>query len=218
MYTSLPEDISKLHVLINLACSVILSVFVVVNLSLDDWFQYCYWKIGLIKADSSESYFSGENSIKDAHDDACDSSKIKDAMQELCPDLCDNLKNAELAGGFFIAFSVLTMIGLIFVLLLHILLLCKKKVNMRCAWLLLFVPLITWLGGFILYCSIIKTSDIRSTNNPEDQKNPLKYYEYVGTHGSDNFEMKGGMIFAIINIIFFAAHLAHGLIFTRKYL
>lgn len=217
MYTPLSEDINKLHVFINIVSTIVLSVFCVVDMALENWFEYCYWNIGLIKADPFGDYFSGESTISDAHDDACDSHDIKTVIQDICPDLCDNLDNAKLSGGFLIAFGVLTILSFIFVFLIHVLLLCKKKVNMRFSWTILFTPLLFWLGGFVLFCSIIDTSGIRSTKDIDDQPNK-KSLEYLFGRSPSDFEMQGGMIFAIIIIIFMAIHLGHGLIFTRRYL
>ena len=217
MYTALSEEINKLHVYINLLATVILSVFCVVDMALEDWFEYCYWNIGLVKANPFGDYFSGESTIADAHDDACDSSDVKTIIEHLCPDLCDNLKHSELSGGFLITFGVFTIISFIFVFLLHLLLLCKKRVNMRFTWTLLFAPILFWLLGFVLYCSIIQTSDIRGTKDIDDEPNKKTWKFLFGRSPSD-FQMEGGMIFAIIILIFMAFHLAHGLIFTRRYL
>lgn len=206
MYTPLEESPPKLHILIYLASALILAVFCVIDLALHEWFEYCYWDIGLVYAKSFTDLndFSGENSISNAHDDACD--KLKSIMQNLCPDLCDNLKKFQTAGALMIAFSVLTFLALIVVFGMHFMLLFKKQLKFKFAWLFMILPLLTYMLGFIIYCATADVSGIRGTKN------------LSGLPSSRDFEWKGGMIFAVIIIIFMGFNLVHGMIFTRKYL
>ena len=87
-----------------------------------------------------------------------------------------------------------------------IMLLCKKKVNFRCAWLFMFLPFTSYLLGFIVYCAISDISGIKDVNSPNSGLDPK------------NFTWEGGMIFAVIIIILMSANLGHGMLFTRKYL
>jgi hypothetical protein len=206
MYAPLEESPPKLHIFIYLASAIILAVFCVIDLALHEWFEYCYWHIGLVYADSNNdlSTYSGENSISNAHDDACDGKTNKSSMQTICPDLCDNLKKFETAGGLMIAFSVLTFISLIVVIGMHLVLLFKKQLRFKFAWLFMILPLLTYMLGFIIFCATADVSGIRGTKSHSPSPR--------------DFEWKGGMIFAVIIIIFMGFNLVHGMIFTRKYL
>ncbi|OMJ67704.1 hypothetical protein SteCoe_35068 [Stentor coeruleus] len=209
MPINLTGDPPKLHIYIYLASALILAAFCVIDLALHEWFEYCYWHIGLVYAESStDNYlFSGESSISHVYYDACDKSDtLKNAMQTFCPDLCDNLTNFRIAGGLMITFSILTLLSFIVVIGMHCMLLFKKQPNFKFAWMLMILPLMTYMLGFIIYRSITDTGVIKVTKNLSGFTDPK------------DFEWKGGMIFAVIIIIFMGFNLIHGMIFTRKIL
>ena len=202
MYTPLTEEPQKFHIFLYVGSVSVLILFCVIDLALDEWFKYCYWNIGLVNASSWN--YSSQNSISDAHDLACGS--FQKTLEYVCPELCTNLNHFEIAGGMMIMFSIFTFAGFGIVLIMHLLLLCKKKVNFRFAWLFMFLPFTSYLLGFIVYCAISDISGIKDVNSPNSGLDPK------------NFTWEGGMIFAVIIIILMSANLGHGMLFTRKYL
>jgi hypothetical protein len=192
MYTPLEEQPSKIHIGIYITSVFILGVFCVIDLALHEWFDYCFWNIGLVYATS----IFNESSLASAYT-TCDDNR--ENIEMICPNACSNIQHFEIAGGMMITMSVFSLIGLILLAIMHIVLLCGKKINYRFAWLIMFVPFLTYLGGLVIYCAIANTVNLQTYYGP-------------------SFDMKGGMIFAIIIIIFMAVNLVHGIIFTRRYL
>lgn len=203
MYTSLSEPPPRFHILLYLGSVSILVVFVVIDLALNEWFKYCYFKIGLVNAECSLTGFSNEHTMSDVRDDFCNGGSNEKYIEISCPSFCDNVKNFEVAGGMMIAFSIFTLAGLGLVILMHLMLLCMKRVNFKLAWMFMILPLFSYMLGFIIYCVVGDVSGLKGVRSES---------------GSVNFEWKGGMIFAVIIIIFMGANLVHGMIFTRKHL
>ncbi|OMJ65101.1 hypothetical protein SteCoe_39303 [Stentor coeruleus] len=206
MYTRLNEDPPKLHIFIYLASALILVVSCAVDIALDEWFEYCFWYFNLFYANVENSTFSGDHSISHLHDDACDESDDRDFIQAVCPEFCDNLDKFQTAGIIMIVFTGLTFFALILVISMHFMLLFKKRLNYKFAWLFMILPLLTYMLGFIFYCIVADVSGIRGTKGSQGFGNPK------------DFEWKEGMILAVIIIVFMGFNLAHGMIFTRKFL
>ena len=206
MYTTLSEDIPKLHIFVYIGTALVLSLFCVIDLSLNEWFKYCYFSIGLVYGSSSLDGYGNENSIPDIRDDFCNGGLVEKNIDYFCPSFCTNSKNFATAGGMLIAFSIFTLAGFAILILMHSLLLCRKKANFRFAWLFMLVPLLTYMAGFIIYCAIANVGGLKGVRKNKNGANPV------------NFEWKGGMVFTVIIIIFMAANLVHGILFTRKHL
>ena len=207
MYTNLDEPPPKFHILIYIGSTLVLGLFAIIDLALQEWFKYCYFNFGLIYGDSTFDGYSNENTISDIKDDFCNGGAIETYIKNACPGFCDNVDHFQTAGGLMIAFSIFTFIGFCFTLIMHIMLLCRKRISFRFSWLFMILPFVSYFAGFVFYCIAADTSNIKGVKKaPPQVSNPK------------NFKWEGGMIFAVIIIVFLCANMVHGLIFTKRHL
>lgn len=191
------------------AAAILMFVFIVINLALQRWIDYCFWYFGLIAVDNWSDYnhFDDEDNIDDAHDDACDSN-YKDWSQDVCPHLCRNLRNLEDAGQAMLAFGILSLFALVLVAMFHVVLICKKELKiLKLIYLFDVLPAFLFVLGMIIYGSI---------NDFGSYKDTKSKYAFAGYDDPDDLTYEAGFGFAVANCIFFPIFSAFGVLVSYK--
>jgi hypothetical protein len=172
--------VNKLWFSIYMLGSAALVAYTIVAVSLNQWFQYCYWQFGLIHADTflKNSAFKSEDTISDVRADSCYG--LKQTVESECPKFCDFPTYFEFAGFFILTFTILGIICQIFALFYHVLRFRRESVRVRFIVLLQGAPFVLEFVGFIGYYSIGRFYAIESTKDLEIQNDRPKDFEWMG--------------------------------------
>jgi hypothetical protein len=190
-----------------LAC-IIMSIFVIVNLALKHWVDYCFWYFGLVYGTSwSEiKHFDDEDNIDDVDDDACDDD-YKNIVQSFCPHACRNIDNLQTAGQVMLAFGILSLLAHALVIMFHVVLFFKRELKVaKLIYVFDVLPAILWVLGVIIYGSV---ADFGSYDDTKD-------LGFSGDYAPDDLEYEAGFGFAVANCIFFPIVAAFGVLVSCK--
>ena len=179
--------------------ALILFILTIVDMALTEWYDYCFWKFGLVSASllpHSEGA-SDESTINGVKDDICSGSDSN--YDGLCPDVCDNLSHFRDGGAVMVFFGVLTLLGLLGTGALHGLALMGRPWKNKLFWLWINAPLITWLLGTIIDGAVSNIASIDKTHSP-----------------AKNAKVEGGVGLCIVLVIAFVAKSGLAIVFTRK--
>lgn len=129
---------SSYHFWLNAGLHLCITVLLIVDVCLPQWFHFCYFDFGLVTAkawkDGLNDRMSGDSysSIDKA---LCEGYKV--VMEAACRDFCIALTNTWAAGVLMIVLSVISMSVTVFYAVLHILLARGKRYF---SWLLYVIP------------------------------------------------------------------------------
>jgi len=195
--------VTSRHYLIYIVAGLVLFAAVIVNLSLHTWFSYCLWNYGLVYGSSHHDYsyhFSDESSLADIKSDACGS--IRDDIQRECPRFCDYINYFMSAGGIMLFCGIASLIFLLFSVFFHYWKKDKPSFHMKGIWVFVCFPSAFYIIGLVLYCIVGDFANLETTDKGKDDVK--------------DFEMKGGLIMAIVLCVMHLALMTYSLLTTIK--
>lgn len=189
----------KKYLIIYVVLAFILLVLTIVNLALSNWYNYCFWKFGLVSTEliDSDSGASKKDTINSVHKDICGSEE--EAYNYLCPGVCDNLKNFRDGGAVMVFFGTLTLVALLATGALHVLSIIGRTWKSRFYWVWIQLPMAIWLLGTIIYGIVANIGSIDDTRGQ-----------------ADDVEVKGGVGLCIFMVLLQVAVTVYAVIFTRQ--
>ncbi|CAG9310372.1 unnamed protein product [Blepharisma stoltei] len=194
--------VAKYHHIIYISASAIIFILIIVDLALNRWFSYCWWDFGLIYAGTFTDFenLQNENSISDVKSDACGS--LKGLIEGSCPDFCDYIDDFQSAGAVMVFSGIATLISIAACIFFHFLAFNRSAFRFRVMWVFLIMPTFWYSLGYVIYLGVGKFGDIKSTSSQRFK--------------SENFEMKEGMILAIVVISLNVMLMAYSFIKTKR--
>lgn len=189
----------KKFLIIYVVLALILLILTIVNLALSDWYEYCFWKFGLVSSEliDSDSGASKKDTIGAVKDAICGSEEA--GYNYICPGVCDNLKGFRDGGAVMIFFSVLTLLALLGSGALHVLAIIGRSWKSKLFWAWINLPVVVWLLGIIIYGIVSNIGSIDDTKGE-----------------ASNVEVKGGVGLCIFLVLLQIAVNVFAIIFTRK--
>lgn len=120
---SRPKPESKYHFWLSAGLNLCIAVLIIVDISLPQWYHYCYFDFGLTTArtwkDGLNHRLSG-HSYSDIDNGLCEGYKV--VIEAACSDFCVSLTAAWRAGIVMIVFAVVCLVCTIVYTVLHVLL------------------------------------------------------------------------------------------------
>lgn len=186
--------------IVYLLASAVIIILKIVNISLSEWFKYCWWDFGLLDGSTFTSFknFENESSISDVENDSCGS--LKPLVLEYCPDFCDYVTNFNDAGLSMVFFSILSIITEMLCLAFHVWNYFKHSFRFKKIWVIIVIPKVLFALGFIVWYGVIKPNKIKKVNGQQ----------------SVDFTLEAGFYIAIVVIIYDILLMLFGLLKTRK--
>lgn len=195
------RTVRKRHHIVFIVTAVVIIISIAVDLSLHEWFKYCWWDFGLVHASSFTTFtnFDNESTVSDVYSDSCQS--LKSLVEDNCPNFCTYLNRIEIGGIFMIIFGTLSLIFYFIIVLFHVWSFFKVAFKFKKIWVFLVLPSIFYLSGIIIYNCCV---NILVIENPKTGKFDI---------ASPKIEV--GMYYSYTIIPFTLLHTAYGLIKTR---
>jgi len=189
----------KKFLIIYVVLALILLILTIVNLALNDWYEYCFWKFGLVSAEPIDSDLgaSKKDTIGAVKDAICGSDE--DGYDSFCPGVCGNLKGFRDGGAVMIFFSVLALITTLGSGALHVLAIIGRSWKSKLYWVWINLPLGVWLLGTIIYGIVANIGSIDKTKGI-----------------ANDVKVEGGVGLCIFLVLFHIAVNVYAMIFTRK--
>lgn len=120
---SRPKPESRYHFWLSAGLNLCIAVLIIVDISLPQWYHYCYFDFGLTSArtwkDGLNHRLSG-HSYSDIDNGLCEGYKV--VIEAACDDFCVSLTAAWGAGIVMIVFAVVCLVFTIVYTVLHVLL------------------------------------------------------------------------------------------------
>lgn len=178
--TYLPNsNLRRGHIVFYITINVIICILTILNLSLQHWFEYCWWHFGLVNVDSTSEYDQLEdwNTLAELRDEVC-GSKQSD-FEKYCPNICDNVYNITYAGGFMIFTGILVLLSSSWTIFLHVKLYQKPHFRVTFVGKYIMLPFIFYFLGILCYIGIINLPDLEKVHQydleSEDAPSDLEY-------------------------------------------
>ena len=197
--------INQKYILVYILSSLALIVYSIVSVSMNQWYTYCFWDFGLVKAETilHNSPYKNEDTISDVRVDNCYG--LKDTIERECPDFCDFPTRFEFAGAFILICTVISVIIQIFTSFYHFLRYKRrdfKKDNMMCLMIVIFILQFIGFIGYYFMAGFVSLKDVTT--------------DQIGAYDANSFEWKAGMGMYISLFILQFGLMIFGLLFTRK--
>jgi len=195
----------KLHLIIFIALELIFGILIIVSLSVT-WFNYCLWEFGVVDVefiDGDQKGFYSPDTIDEMQDDTCDDDNIKNYLDAMCDEFCDNVDQIRSASDAMITFATFTLVVMLATIVVYGLRIFTERVKFK------FVPFISviqcpiYLFGMILYGGIGKFT------NFDDE-------DCYSNYDCDDYTVKAGLGLAIFIVIALVPINLYGFFFTRK--
>jgi hypothetical protein len=217
MFEELEEKsptVEKKYLLLYTIGSLVLIILTLISVSLDEWYTYCYWNFGLIKASTfiEGSAFRNEQVIADVRADACYG--LKYTIELDCPNFCDYPYRFEFGGAFILLSTIIALIVQIFTFFHHLVKLRRPDFKQSNIAILMIVIFLLDFIGFIGYYFISGFVDLKSVDNVQDPDEGV--LTQTSSNDPVNFEWKTGMPMYLVLIILQFFLMIFGIIFTRK--
>lgn len=198
--------VSKKYLLIYIFSSILLIAFTIVAISLHDWFTYCYWNFGLVRASTflHNSPFKNEDTISDVRADACYG--LKDTTENECGKFCDFPTRFELGGAFILLFTIISVVSQTFTLFYHFLRYKRKDFKLGAIGFLICFTFALQFVGFIGYYFIAGFILIKNVSG----------HKRIGDSLPKDFEWRAGMVIYLILFVLQLGLMIFGLIFTKR--
>lgn len=189
----------KKYLIIYVVLAFILLILTIISMALSDWYEYCFWKFGLVSSEliDSDSGASKKDTIGAVRDAICGSEEA--GYDYICPGICSNLKSFRDGGAVMVFFGVLTMLAIIATGALHVLAILGRAWKHKMYWVWINLPLAVWLLGTIIYGIVANIGSIDDTKGD-----------------ATNVEVKGGVGLCIFLVLLQIAVNVYAIIFTRK--
>jgi len=148
----------KKFLVISGGATLVTVILQIVSLGLKDWVYYCYFKWGLLGAETSDSGLNdlvgGDTGYSNLHDDLCGG--YQRVIEAACDGFCGNVKRLEAAGIIFLVFGILSVLLNLFYLVTYFLN-GFKSVKTTKNWVLycgILAASVSYFVGLILYLAI----------------------------------------------------------------
>ena len=200
-----PRPVRKLYLLLYIFSAISLIAVTITALSLHEWFTYCYWNFGLVRASTTQkdSAFKNQNTIADVRAGSCYG--LKDTIQAECPSFCNFPTRFELGGAFIIILSIISIISQIFSVFYHFLRYKKADFQLSSINFLICFTFSLQFVGYLGYYFIGGFVSLKGTHNIRlDSIDPT------------DFEWKAGNILFVILLVAQFSLMMFGLFFTSK--
>lgn len=223
-YTPVREGPSakRIMFLIYIAASGTLLLLTGIDMFFLTWFKYCEFDFHLFYAKSNENlpdckdsdlgkayyYESGSSwTYSGLKSDFCDYAGCKQLMEQICPDFCDNRNKMSTGTTLMIIAGFITIISNGLLSSANFTVLRRGGINAPFLNFVLGFPAAAFTLGLILLAGVGGMDGYKSTNDETTLSfsfNPVDY------------KMSGGMVLAIILVMFQAGLAVFGFLFLRK--
>ena len=220
MYGQLPEEppqrsISKGSLSLYLVVSLLTIGTTCVCLALQDWFTYCFWDWGLAQVSANQDLVSFTSGVKtfdkgdtwtynEFKSDFC-SGVTKSAFEMACPKMCSYRSDVMEANFYMLAFGAFTLLVLAVNALLHFIALCKNGTKCSTMPVLLVLPTLSFLAGFVVYIVLGGMTDFKGTKGSIGGMDT----------GAEDSELGPGIILGIVLIVVNSVLTVIGLVYTK---
>ena len=163
--TYLPNsNLRRGHIVLYVGINIIVCILTIVNLSLQEWFDYCWWHIGLVNVDPTGDFYGLEewDTLSELRDKIC--GDRQDEFEKYCPNICDNIYNFSYAGGLMILTGVLVLLSSLLTIFLHVQLYRKPHIRVTFVGKYIMLPFIFYFLGILCYVGIINLPNLEKVH------------------------------------------------------
>lgn len=191
-----------------IVASFTLIALTIAAVSLSEWYTYCYWDFGLVRANTflKNSAFRSEDTISDVRADSCYG--LKDTIEDACPDFCKFPLRFELAGALLILLTIVSILSQIFSTFYHFVRYRRLDFKLKSARFLVIFTFTLQFAAFMGYYFIAGFYALKDTKN-------TKSADLQGDE-TKHFEWKAGMGMYLTLVVLQFLLMIFGLIFTAK--